>query len=126
MTEAMKFRIRNKLYGASIFSSPWLSAAAVALLALIIATFALHNYGLERQLMREALEQRAATLVRALRSGIRVALVGELHRHLVVHGQQQVLPGLQLALQLLAVRVRERRHSCRQGKSQGSQDRPEL
>ena len=55
-----------------------------------------------------------------------VVEVGELHRHLVVHGQQQVLPGLQLALQLLAVHVRELRHSCGQGKSQGLQGRPEL
>lgn len=48
-----------------------------------------------------------------------VVEVGELHRHLVVDGQQQVLPGLQLALQLLAVLVGELRHSCRQGQEPG-------
>lgn len=80
MTDSMKSRIRNKLYGRYIFSSPWLLAAAGALLALIIASFALQNYRLEKRLMYGALEQRAGALVRALRSGIRVALVGELQR----------------------------------------------
>lgn len=36
-----------------------------------------------------------------------VVEVREMHRHLVVHGQQQVLPGLQLAFQLLSVLVGE-------------------
>lgn len=40
--------------------------------------------------------------------------VGELHRHLVVDGHEQVLPGLQLALQVLAVLVGELRRSCGQ------------
>ena len=55
-------------------------AAAAALLAAIIATFALHNYRLEKALMREVLEQRAATLVRVLYSSIRVAMRNELRQ----------------------------------------------
>lgn len=43
----------------------------------------------------------------------RVVQVGELHCHLVVDGEQQVLSGLQLALQLLAVLVRELGCPCR-------------
>lgn len=42
--------------------------------------------------------------------------VGKLHRHLVVDGQQQVLPGLQPALQVLAVLVRELRIACGPGR----------
>lgn len=43
----------------------------------------------------------------------RVMQVGELHCHLVVDGEQQVLPGLQLALQLFPVLVRELGCPCR-------------
>lgn len=50
--------------------------------------------------------------------------VGELHRHLVVDGQQQVLPGLQPTLQVLAVLVRELGRSCGKGTNQGLQDGP--
>ncbi len=81
MTDSMKSLLKNKIYGSYIVSSPWILAAAAGLLIIIIATFALHNYRLEKRLMREALEQRAATLVRVLYSNIRVALVSELRQH---------------------------------------------
>lgn len=81
MAELMKSLLRKKIHSTYIVSSPWLLAAAVALLVFIIATFALHNYRLEKRLMRDALEQRAITLVRMLHSGIRVALVNELRQH---------------------------------------------
>lgn len=42
-----------------------------------------------------------------------VVQVSELHCHLVVDGEQQVLPGLQLALELLPVLVRKLGFSCR-------------
>ena len=78
MTDTMKTLRKKKVYASYIVSSPWILAAATALLIVIIATFALHNYRLEKRLMREALEQRAATLVRVLSSSIRAALVNEL------------------------------------------------
>ena len=80
MTESMKILIKKKLYATYIVSSPWVLAAAAALLAAIIATFALHNYRLEKALMREVLEQRAATLVRVLYSSIRVTMRNELRQ----------------------------------------------
>lgn len=42
-----------------------------------------------------------------------VVQVSELHCHLVVDGEQQVLPGLQLAFQLFPVLVRELGFPCR-------------
>lgn len=48
-----------------------------------------------------------------------VVEAGELHRHLVIDRQQQLLPGLQLALQVLAVLVREPWCSCGQGHKPG-------
>ncbi len=81
MADSMKSLFKKKLYSTYIVSSPWLLAAAAALLIIIIATFALHNYRLERRLMREALEQRAVTLVRVLHSSIRIALINELRQH---------------------------------------------
>lgn len=80
MTDTMKTLRKKKVYASYIVSSPWILAAATALLIVIIATFALHNYRLEKRLMREALEQRAATLVRVLYSSIRAALVNELRQ----------------------------------------------
>lgn len=81
MEESMKSLLRKKIHATYIVSSPWLLAAAAALLVFIIATFALHNYRLEKRLMRDALEQRAVTLVQMLHSGIRVALINELRQH---------------------------------------------
>ncbi|NLZ18515.1 MAG: hypothetical protein GX087_12450 [Desulfobulbaceae bacterium] len=81
MADSMKSLFKRKLYTTYILSSPWLLAAAVALLVFIIATFASHNYRLEKRLMREALEQRAVTLVRVLYSSIRVTLINEIRQH---------------------------------------------
>lgn len=53
----------------------------------------------------------------------RVVEVGKLHCHLVVDGQQQVLPGLQLPLQVFAVLVGELGHCCGQGHQPGSAGR---
>ncbi|NLZ17058.1 MAG: PAS domain-containing protein, partial [Desulfobulbaceae bacterium] len=81
MADSMKSLFKRKLYTTYILSSPWLLAAAVALIVFIIATFASHNYRLEKRLMREALEQRAVTLVRVLYSSIRVTLINEIRQH---------------------------------------------
>ena len=101
MAESMKFLLRKKIHSTSIVSSPWLLAAAVALLVFIIATFALHNYRLEKRLMREALEQRAITLVRMLHTSIRVALVNEVRQH------QQLSSGWPEQLQQVVSHVSE-------------------
>lgn len=101
MADSMKTLLRKKIYGSYVVSSPWILAAAAALLIVIIATFALHNYRLEKRLMREALEQRAATLVRVLYSNIRMALINELRRH------QQLSSGWPAQLQQVVTHISE-------------------
>ncbi len=58
--------------------SPWLFAAACALLALIIGAFALNNYQRERKLMTEALLQKGITIIRFVVSNSRASLRGDL------------------------------------------------
>ncbi|PIE56493.1 MAG: hypothetical protein CSA34_04115 [Desulfobulbus propionicus] len=58
-------------------SSPWLLAAAAALLIVIVATFALHNYRLEKRLMTAAMLQQATTLMRVLQSGTRSSYIND-------------------------------------------------
>ncbi len=57
--------------------SPWLFAAACALLALIIGAFALNNYQRERKLMTEALLQKGITIIRFVISNSRASLRGD-------------------------------------------------
>jgi len=58
--------------------SPWLFAAACALLALIIGAFALNNYQRERKLMTEALLQKGITIIRFVISNSRASLRGDI------------------------------------------------
>ncbi len=101
MAEPMRSLLRKKIHSTYIVSSPWLLAAAVALLVFIIATFALHNYRLEKRLMRDALEQRAITLVRMLHTSIRVVLTNEIRQH------QQLSSGWPEQLQQVVSHVSE-------------------
>ncbi len=57
--------------------SPWLFAAACALLALIIGAFAVNNYQREKKLMTEALLQKGITIIRFVISNSRASLRGE-------------------------------------------------
>ncbi|MDR3630789.1 MAG: ATP-binding protein [Desulfocapsaceae bacterium] len=57
--------------------SPWLFAAACALLTLIIGTFAVNNYQREKMLMTEALLQKGITIIRFVISNSRASLRGE-------------------------------------------------
>jgi len=54
--------------------SPWVLAAACALLTLIIAVFAINNYNREKQLMTEGLVQKGITIIRFIVSGSRASL----------------------------------------------------
>ncbi|GAB4338450.1 MAG: ATP-binding protein [Desulfobulbaceae bacterium] len=60
--------------------SPWLLAAATALLVLIIVTFTVVNIRREEQLMTESLLQKADTLIRIVHSGSRSAFFEDLRR----------------------------------------------
>lgn len=60
--------------------SPWLLAAATALLVLIVVTFTLNNIRREQQLMTEAMLEKADTLIRILHSGSRSAYFSDLQR----------------------------------------------
>ena len=51
--------------------SPWVLAAACALLALIIGVFAVNNYRREKRLMTDVLLERGATIIRFVTSGAR-------------------------------------------------------
>lgn len=55
--------------------SPWVLAAACALLALIIGVFAVNNYRREKSLMTEVLLERGATLIRFVTSGARASFL---------------------------------------------------
>lgn len=56
-------------------ASPWVLAAACALLALIIGGFGVNNYRREKSLMTEVLLERGATLIRFVTSGARGAFL---------------------------------------------------
>ena len=71
---------KNKL-PVYLASSPLLLAAAAALLIGIVATFAMHNYQLEKRLMMEALQQKANTLMLVIRSSAKAALFMEMRRN---------------------------------------------
>jgi two-component system, NtrC family, sensor histidine kinase HydH len=58
--------------------SPWLFAAACALLALIIGAFAVNNFQREKKLMTEALLQKGITIIRFVVSNSRGSLRGEI------------------------------------------------
>jgi two-component system, NtrC family, sensor histidine kinase HydH len=57
--------------------SPWLFAAACALLALIIGAFAVNNYQREKKLMTEALLQKGITIIRFVITNSRASLRGD-------------------------------------------------
>ncbi len=62
------------------FVSPWLLAAATALLVLIVVTFTLSNIKREKELMTNAMLQQGATLMRVVGSGARSAHMADLRR----------------------------------------------
>jgi len=55
--------------------SPWVLAAACALLALIIGVFAVNNYRREKSLMTDVLLERGTTLIRFVTSGARASFL---------------------------------------------------
>mgnify|MGYP002795047335 CR=1 FL=1 len=55
--------------------SPWVLAAACALLAMIIGVFAVNNYRREKSLMTEVLLERGITLIRFVTSGARASFL---------------------------------------------------
>ena len=59
--------------------SPWLFAAACALLGLIIGVFAVNNYQREKMLMTEALLQKGITIIRFVVTNSRASLRGEIN-----------------------------------------------
>lgn len=62
------------------YVSPWLLAAATALLVLIVVTFTLNNIRREDQLMTRSMLQKADTLIRIIHSGSRSAYFSDLQR----------------------------------------------
>ncbi|MDD3618653.1 MAG: ATP-binding protein [Desulfobulbaceae bacterium] len=62
------------------YVSPWLLAAATGLLVLIVVIFTLNNYKREKELMTEALLQKATTLIRILHSGAKASYFNDLGR----------------------------------------------
>ena len=72
----MKIFPRPKFFSVS----PWLLAAATALLVLIVVTFTLNNIRREEQLMTEAMLQKADTLIRIIHSGSRSAYFSDLQK----------------------------------------------
>lgn len=62
------------------YVSPWLLAAAAGLLVLIVVTFAMSNIRREKQLMTEAMIEKAATLIRVVNSGARAAYLLDVRR----------------------------------------------
>ncbi|MBU0663108.1 MAG: PAS domain-containing protein [Proteobacteria bacterium] len=60
--------------------SPWVLAAACALLALIIGVFAVNNYRREKSLMTDVLLERGATLIRFVTSGARASFLDGVRR----------------------------------------------
>ena len=79
----MKTRFLKRFHQpVSMFSSPWLLAAAAGLLIMIVVTFAFHNLRLEERLMTNAMLQKAATLMRVLHSGSRASYLNDLRKDL--------------------------------------------
>ena len=72
----MKILPRPKFFSVS----PWLLAAATALLVLIVVTFTLNNIRREEQLMTESMLQKADTLIRIIHSGSRSAYFSDLQK----------------------------------------------
>ena len=62
------------------FVSPWLLAAATALLLLIVLTFTFSNMQREKKLMTDAMLQKGTTLMRVIGSGARSAYLADLRR----------------------------------------------
>lgn len=67
--------------------SPWVLAAACALLALIIGVFAVNNYRREKILMTDMLLERGATLIRFVTSGARASFLDGIRRGLAPSSQ---------------------------------------
>jgi len=76
--QTMKFITRPQLS----YVSPWLLAAATALLVLIVVIFTLNNIQREKYLMTEALLAKADTLIRIVHSGARSSYFADLKRGL--------------------------------------------
>jgi len=72
----MKFFPHRRFF----YVSPWLLAAAATLLVLIVLTFSLSNIKREKQIMTNAMTQKAATLIRIVHSGARAAFLSDLKR----------------------------------------------
>ncbi|MFZ5797609.1 MAG: ATP-binding protein [Desulfobulbaceae bacterium] len=72
----MRFFPRPRIF----YVSPWLLAAATALLVLIVVTFTLNNIRREQQLMTMAMLQKADTLMRVVHSGARSSYLFDLNR----------------------------------------------
>ena len=72
----MKFFSHRRFF----YVSPWLLAAAATLLVLIVLTFSLSNIKREKQIMTNAMTQKAATLIRIVHSGARAAFLSDLKR----------------------------------------------
>lgn len=73
---AMRYFPRPRIF----YVSPWLLAAATALLVLIVVTFTLNNIRREQQLMTQAMLQKADTLMRIVHSGAKSAYLFDLGR----------------------------------------------
>ena len=63
-----------------IYVSPWLLASATGLLVLIVLTFTLNNIQREKQLMTQAMLQKADTLMRIVHSGARSSYFSDMRR----------------------------------------------
>ena len=61
-----------------VYVSPWLLAAASAMLAFIIAVFAVNNYQREKNLMLDALVRQGETILRFVKVGARSSLRGNM------------------------------------------------
>ena len=58
-----------------VFASPWLLAAAIGILILIVVTFAVNNLQREKRMMAENLRHKGQALVRFVGAGARVSLM---------------------------------------------------
>lgn len=63
-----------------IYVSPWLLAAATCLLVLIVLTFTLNNIQREKELMTQAMLQKADTLMRIVHSGARSSYFSDMRK----------------------------------------------
>ncbi len=62
------------------YVSPWLLAAATGLLVLIVVTFTLNNVQREKYLMKQALIQKADTIIRVVHSGARSSYFSDVRK----------------------------------------------